>query len=215
MHHAHRKQLATALCLASVLATAEAGVVPEAEPNNTVAGAQLINDPGSAQTTITGARTFADPSDDFFRFMVNVPGPLVITSTGSNSFADSIMGLYGPTGTLLASNDNASGGTSMSAISFNVLSAGLFTLGFSGFNPGLLACTATVTACYDTNDDFSFDTFVAGGGAGGSTGWSYEITITQAVPEPETYLLFGAGLTLLGLSRKRAGKLLKREGVSA
>jgi PEP-CTERM motif len=196
------KQAAIGLGIAAALPAVHAGTFPEVEPNDTLAGAQIISDPGSAQTFINGERTFANPSDDFFRFTVATPTMLYISSTSANAFADSIMGLYGPTGTLLASNDNASLGTSMSAITFLAAIAGNYTLGFSGFNPGLLSCTATVTSCYDTNNDFTFDTFVAGGGAGGSTGWNYAITI--AVPEPETYLMLGLGLALAPWLGKRA-----------
>ena len=69
-----------------------------------------------------------------------------------------------------------------------------------------------MTACYDTNDDFTFDTFVAGGGAGGSTGWNYAITI--AVPEPETYLLLGMGLALAPWLGKRAAARRPKKGAS-
>jgi hypothetical protein len=191
-----------------MLAPAHAGTFAEVEPNDTFATAQVISDPGSFLTVINGSRTFGNPSDDFFRFTVASATFLQITSTSSSPFADSIMGLYGPTGILLASNDDANAGTSMSAISFQVGAGmgGLYTLGFSGYNAGLLACGTGVTSCYDTNNDFVFDTFVAGGGAGGSTGWDYTITV-NTIPEPETYALFGLGLALLPLLRKRAARL--------
>nr|WP_259372786.1 PPC domain-containing protein [Schlegelella koreensis] len=191
----------------ATLGTAQAGVFNETEPNNSLAAAQVISDPGSSQLVINGTRTFGDASDDFYRFMVSVPGALSITSTSSSGFADSIMGLFGPNGSLLASNDDAGPSTSMSAITFQVIAAGMYTIGFSGFNAGLLSCAGTVTSCYDSNDDFAFDTFVAGGGEGGSTGWSYTITANQtaaAIPEPDTYLLFGIGMAMVPLVRRRA-----------
>lgn len=85
---------------------------------------------------------------------------------------------------------------------------GRYVLGFSGYNPGLLACTATVTACYDTNGDFVFDTFVPGGGAGGSTGFDYQINITGAalVPEPGNLALLSLGLPLLMGWRRLANR---------
>lgn len=209
------KRAALALSMAAALPAASAATFAEVEPNSTPATAQVISDPGSLTTIINGARSFADASDDFYRFTVAIPGLLTIVASSSNSFADSVMGLYGPTGTLLASNDDAGPGTTLSAISFNALVAGLYTIGFSGYDPGLLSCTATVTACYDTNNDFVFDTFVAAGGQGGSTGWSYSLTVTQPIPEPETYLLFGAGLALVPWLRRRAAARRSAEGVAA
>ena len=90
------KQTAIALAMLATGATAHAGVFNETEPNNTLATAQVISDPGSMQTVINGARSFNDPSDDFFRFMVSAPGALTITSSSTNAFADSVMGLFGP-----------------------------------------------------------------------------------------------------------------------
>ena len=116
------------------------------------------------------------------------------------------MGLFGPDGVLLASNDDADGSTAfMSAIDFVIAPGvtGLFTIAFSGFNPGLIACGDGVPECYDTDGDFVFDRFVAGGGAGGSTGWDYLITVSQ-VSEPSTLLLAGIALAVLaGSGRKR------------
>jgi hypothetical protein len=154
------RRTALALLLCTPLAAAQAAVFTEVEPNNTLATAQLISDPGSVQTVISGQRAFNDASDDFFRFNVAANSSLQIVSTSSSMLADSIMGLYNAAGTLVASNDDAAPGNSMSAISFQVGAGlgGLFTLGLSGFNPGLLACTVGVTSCYDTNNDFLFDT---------------------------------------------------------
>ena len=211
------KNTALGLCIASVVPAVSAGTFGEAEPNNTFATAQVISDPGSFSTVINGVRSFADASDDFFRFFVAGPALLTITASSPDRFADSVMGLYGPTGSLLASNDDAGLGTTLSAISFNALTGGLFTIGFSGFDPGLLSCTATVTSCYDTDNDFIFDTFVAAGGQGGSTGWAYSLTIAQVaqpVPEPETYLLFGAGLALMPWLRRRVASRRQAEKVS-
>lgn len=195
-----------ALCLG--LATAGmAQAITEIEPNNSLAGAQLLaNAPGAF--LITGERSFADPSDDFFSFVVSGAGLLSIVSTSFNTSADSIMGLFDPLGNLVASNDDSAGNGFMSAISYQVPAgqAGRYTLGFSGYNPGLLACTASVTACYDTNGDFVFDTFVAGGGAGGSTGWAYTLNLggVALVPEPQGALLLLPGaLAVLAWSRRR------------
>jgi hypothetical protein len=110
------------------------------------------------------------------------------------------MGLYGPGGTLVASNDDGGTGSFMSIIELLVAPSmtGLYTIGFSGFNPGLLVCAGGVTECYDTDDDFVFDRFVAGGGAGGSTGWDYTLVVSLAsVPEPSTMLLLAASLGML------------------
>lgn len=195
---------ATALILSCSL-SAQAAVIGESEPNDTYATAQVVAATATANTTINGGRTFADPSDDFFRFFVPAFTTLRISSSSPTASADSILGLFGPTGLLLASNDDGVAGTFMSALSYftgNV--GGLFTIGFSGYNPGILSCGAGVTSCYDTNNDFVFDTFVAGGGAGGSTGWLYSIAIDQvaAVPEPPLVALLALGLAVAFIPRR-------------
>lgn len=191
-----------ALCGWSSNAAAQA----EVEPNDTWAGAQVFANLGG-DFAITGSRSFANPSDDFFSFNVFGPGVLRIVSSSPNGSADSIMGLFNSAGTLLASNDDGVGTGFMSVIEYTVApgSAGMFSIGFSGYNPSLLACTGTVTQCYDTNGDFAFDTFVAGGGAGGSTGWDYTLNVSGValVPEPHALLLLGPGLLLLGLRIRR------------
>lgn len=197
---------ALGLCLAAAAPFALAGTVNESEPNDTFATAQAINDPGSATTTITGSRTFNDFSDDFFRIFVSTPGLLQITSSSTNAFADSIMGLFDAGGTLLASNDDTSFLNKMSAISFSVAAAGFYTIGFTGFDPGV---------DYDLNSDLQFDTFVANGGAGGSKDWAYTINVAQPIPEPETVLLFGAGLALVPWMRRRAAARREAAGVPA
>jgi hypothetical protein len=179
-----------------------AGAFSETEPNNEWAAAQAIAN-ANGDFLIDGTRSFADPSDDFFSFMVRGPGVLRIESSSTDGAADSIMGLFNAGGMLLASNDDGTG--SMSTIVFNVTAPGTYSVGFSGFNPGLLACTGAVTACYDTDDDLVFDTFVAGGGAGGSTGWDYRISLSGValVPEPHAALLLAPGLALLLMRRRR------------
>jgi len=156
---------------------------------------------------INGARTFVDPSDDFFAFEVRSGGALQITTSSPDGFADSVLGLFGPTGNLVASDDDG-GPAFMSAINYVVApgAVGIYRIGFSGFNPGVLSCTATVTACYDTNGDFVFDTFVAGAGAGGSTGWDYAISVSGValVPEPGAWLLLALGLPWLVLRARGA-----------
>jgi len=203
-----KKCLVGAVVVVSALAvgTPSAIAATETEPNSTLANAQFVATTGGI-VVIEGSRSFADPSDDFFSFNVLAAGVLSISSASPDGAADSILGLYDPAGMLVASNDDGPGG-SMSALSFNVPSgmAGRYSIGFSGYNPGLLACTAVVTSCYDTNSDFVFDTFVPGGGAGGSTGWDYQINVSgiALVPEPGVYLMFGLGLPLLlGLQRKK------------
>lgn len=207
-----KKNLITHVIAGCALALAISGpghalLIPEIEPNDSLETAQLIEAP--LHFTIDGSRTFDDPSDDFFSFHVPLPGILRIGSSSNDAFADSIMGLFGGGG-LLASNDDANDMTSVSAIEYLVRPGftGLYTIGFSGFNPGLIACGDGVDACYDTDDDFYFDRFVAGGGAGGSTGWDYGITVslvTQVVSEPSPLLLSAAALTLLGGMRRKAG----------
>lgn len=192
--------VAGALCSMSSSALA---TVMELEPNDTLATAQFI-DNRAASFTIDGARTFTDPSDDFFSFKVRAAGMLSVTSSSPDAFADSIMGLFDPFGNLVSSNDDGAGGF-MSAIDFDVPDSllGTYTLGFSGFNPGLLACGAGVPECYDTDGDFIFDTFVAGGGAGGSTGWDYSITLSGngLVSTPATLALVVLALPLLRVRR--------------
>ncbi len=205
-----RKSLvgATASLCAIAFGPSSAIAANEAEPNDSLLGAQFVATAGGP-FDIAGSRTFADPSDDFFSFDVLAAGVLSITSTSADGSADSILGLYGPTGMLLASNDDGPNG-SMSGLAFNVPTGqtGRYSIGFSGYNPGLLSCTDAVTDCYDTTGDFVFDTFVAGGGAGGSTGWDYQISVSGValIPEPGMYLMFGLGLPLLlSLQRRRRG----------
>lgn len=184
-----------------------AHAIGELEPNNTLATAQLIGAPG-APFVITGGRPFADTSDDFFRFQALSGGMLRIAASSPDGLADSIMGLFNGNGLLLASNDDAGGGT-MSVIEFMLPTAGTYVLGLSGYNPALLSCTGSVTACYDTNGDFIFDTFVAGGGAGGSAGWDYTLSFSgvSLVPEPHAAWLWLPSLAFLGalFARRRPG----------
>jgi hypothetical protein len=189
-----------AAALMAALPSAATAAVVEAEPNDTLGSAQFVPN-NHASFTISGARTFGNPSDDFFSFEVRSAGLLSILSSSGDAFADSIMGLFDPMGNLVASNDDAPGQGFMSGLDFLVSDTmvGTWTLGFSGFNPGLIACGVGVPQCYDTNGDFVFDTFVAGGGAGGSTGWDYSITLNGPglVSAPPTLALAALGLALL------------------
>ena len=192
-------------CVLAVPGTAIA--VNEVEPNNTWAGRQSISN-SLGNFTIDGSRQFSDTSDDFFSFLVGGLGLLRIEASSADGSADSIMGLFSGDGTLLASNDD--GGTgAMSVIEYAITEAGIYGIGFSGYNPGLLACVGAVTQCYDTDNDFVFDTFVAGGGAGGSAGWDYRISITgpALIAEPNAALLVAPALFgLLLMGRRRAGQ---------
>lgn len=198
---------------AVALASFGALAVVEVEPNDTLATAQYVSS-GSAAFVISGERTFADPTDDFFSFDVGAGGLLSIVSSSPDFGADSIMGLFGPGGTLLASNDDGAGSGSMSALEYFIPSGatGRYTLGFSGYNPGLLSCTDTVTECYDISGDFIFDNFVAGGGSGGSTGWTYTLDVSGValVPEPRALALFALGVPLLVALRQRRRSLRPR-----
>ena len=192
-------------CLAALLSPGLAQAFNEAEPNDTLATAQAFaNTPGNM--FIDGSRTFANTSDDFFSFLVRGAGQLRIVATSTDATADSIMGLFNAAGVLVASNDDAGGGP-MSIIDYTVPAGqlGRFSIGFSGYNPGLLSCAGSITQCYDTNGDFVFDTFVAGGGAGGSAGWDYRLTLSGValVPEPRTALLFAPAALALLLWRRR------------
>jgi hypothetical protein len=194
--------------IAATLALAHAGsatAAAESEPNDSLGAAQFVNNI-AASFDINGDRSFANPSDDFFSFVVRRAGLISISSISSDGSADSIMGLFDAAGNLLASNDDGGAGF-MSSIDYFVGDSmiGAFTIGFSGFNPGLIACTATVTRCYDSDGDFVFDTFVAGGGAGGSTGWDYTITVSGPglVPVPATLALVALGLPLMRLRRSQ------------
>ena len=177
--------------------------VNEVEPNDQRTAAQMISNL-AGNFVIDGGRSFANTSDDFFSFMVRGPGLLRIESSSPDGAADSIMGLFNAAGSLLASDDD-SGPGAMSTIDYMVGAAGIYTLGFSGYNPGLLACTGSVTQCYDTNGDFLFDTFVAGGGSGGSAGWDYRISLSGValVPEPHAALMLVPGLAWLMLRRRQ------------
>lgn len=201
-----RRCVAALSCVLFIAWPGAAHAYLEAEPNDSWASAQLFANP-TGDFFIDGGRSFANPSDDFFSFTVYGTGLLRIESSSADGGADSIMGLFDGMGTLLASNDDGPGAGTMSVIEYMVTAGqiGRFTIGFSGYNPGLLACTETVTQCYDTNGDFVFDTFVAGGGAGGSTGWDYRISLTgvSLVPEPATALLFVPALGWLLLRRRR------------
>lgn len=180
----------------------------ELEPNDNVGAAQVIlhTDP---LVVIDGSRTFNNPSDDFYSVFVRKGGLLSIKATSPDGAADSIMGLFDPMGILVASNDDGAGNGTMSTIDFLIddMAIGWYTVGLSGFNPGLLACSPGVTACYDSDGDFVFDTFVSGGGAGGSTGWDYQLTLSGPglVPEPHS-----SALVLLALGALAAGRYRRR-----
>lgn len=196
-----------ALLLAMPLAVT--ATVAEVEPNNSLATAQVLTGGGNGMLGVAGERSFADPSDDFFAFYVARGGLVSIASTSPDGFADSIMGLFDPSGMLVASNDDGGAGF-MSDIDYVVPDSmtGIYKLGFSGFNPLLLACGGAVTECYDTDGDFVFDTFVAGGGAGGSAGWTYEITLRGSVliSEPPAPLLAATALLLLAAPMRRRAR---------
>lgn len=204
-----RRPVRVALCACIAGAAGSTAAYTETEPNDTLATAQIVGNPVGG-FLIDGGRSFANPSDDFFSFWVSGPGLLRIESNSADGSADSIMGLFDGAGNLLASNDDGPGAGTMSVIEYLVGDgqAGTFSVGFSGYNPGLLACTGTVTQCYDTDGDFVFDTFVAGGGAGGSTGWDYSLSFSGValVPEPPAVALLGAGLALGWLNRRRVDR---------
>lgn len=193
------------LCWGLMTAAAAGAAYLEVEPNNGLAAAQAIAS-GEATVVIDGTRSFNDPSDDFFSFQVRRGGLLSIKATSTDAAADSIMGLYDPLGNLVASNDDSPGNGAMSAIDYLVgdLAVGWYVVALSGFNPGLLACAGAVTQCYDSNGDFAFDTFVAGGGAGGSTGWDYRLALSGPglVSEPGGLALAALAIGLLGASRR-------------
>jgi hypothetical protein len=196
--------LAAAVVFALAVAPAHAlTVVSESEPNNSLAAAQALGAfPADGRYQVNGSRV-NDDSDDFYSFAA-LAGPLSIVVSSPTALADSVMGLYGPGGMLVASNDDAAPGNGLSAIQFNVPTAGTYRIGLSGFNPNFLSCSVAGAPCYDTNGDFAFDTYAPG--AGGSYNWAYGIAITS-VPEPETWFALAAGLALLagrGLRRRAA-----------
>ncbi|MCK7495856.1 MAG: PEP-CTERM sorting domain-containing protein [Comamonadaceae bacterium] len=195
----------TDLVLAATLVAftfpAHAISVDELEPNDTVSTSQRLFTSGSP-ITVNGERTFSDPSDDFFSFRAASDTLIEIsawlTSDDLIANAESAFGLFGPADELVASafgSTNVAGG-SLGTISFMAGAGGLYKIGFSGFNPGLISCGGAVTACYDTDDDFIPDSFVAGGGVGGSAGWNYAINVT-AVPEPSTLAMLLAGVAIV------------------
>ena len=196
------------LCGLFAAASGSAAYV-ELEPNDSLGTAQVIlhTDP---VVMIDGSRTFNNPSDDFYSVFVRKGGMLSIKASSPDGAADSIMGLFDPLGNLVASNDDGPGNGTMSTIDYLIdgLAMGWYSVGLSGFNPGLLACVPGVTACYDSNGDFLFDTFVAGGGAGGSTGWDYQLTLSGpglvSVPNPTA--LVGLALALLAAGRYRQAR---------
>jgi hypothetical protein len=197
------RPLAALVCAVFLVLPGVAAAFNEIEPNNDWLTAQSISNL-SGGFVIDGSRPFDDGSDDFFTFTVRGPGLLRIESSSQDSMADSIMGLYGTGGTLLASADGG-GANAMAAIEYTIGAAGTYTLGFSGYNPALELCTPQVIQCYDTNDDSFFDTFVAGGGMDGSRGWNYSISLSGValVPEPHAALMFAPGLAALLLMRRR------------
>lgn len=202
-----RRPWAALFCAVFLGLPGVAAAINESEPNDEWAAAQAVGNL-RGDFVIDGGRSFADPSDDFFSFTVRGPGLLRIESSSPDTAADSIMGLFDAGGSLLASNDDGPAGA-MSVIEYTIGSAGVYGLGFSGYNAGLFSCTGMVTQCYDSDDDFVFDTFVAGGGVGGSTGWDYRISLSGValVPEPHAALMLLPGLaTLLVTRRRRLGR---------
>jgi len=199
------RTLGTLACGLAFAATTHAMYV-ELEPNDSLAAAQVIMHTDPA-VVIDGSRTFNNPSDDFYAVFVRKGGLLSIKATSADAAADSILGLFDPLGNLVASNDDSAGNGFMSAIDYLVddLAIGWYAVGLSGYNPGLLACVPGVTACYDSDGDFIFDTFVAGGGAGGSTGWDYQLTLNGPglVSEPGSAVIVGLALGLLAVTRRR------------
>jgi hypothetical protein len=213
MKHAGAKAAVFAAVFAMGIGGAAAAPIVEVEPNDPFANAQDVTGV-SESVSILAERSFADPSDDFFTFMVRRAGLLTIVASSPDGSADSVMGLYGPGGALVASNDDGGLGGMMSAISFMVNGGmtGRYTVGLSGFNPLLIACAGPIVRCYDTDNDFLFDTYVPGvtpeNGAvlGGSTGWTYTLALSGVglIPEPGSVLLIGLAGALL-LLRRRGG----------
>jgi hypothetical protein len=80
--------------------------------------------------------------------------------------------------------------------------------GITGFRVGGIETSAGL----DPSDTTAFVTGVTFTGAGSFTGTQTPLTVdVAAVPEPETYVLFGAGLALLGWvgrRRRRAGAII-------
>lgn len=186
-----RKSIIAAAVLIACASTQASAKVKEQEmlggaSNDTWSTAQDLGSILSGDSlTVRGSRKWEQPggaSVDFYSFSLGSAANMSFSVDATKSWGDPTLGLFDSTGTLMAADDDS--GAGLGSFLSTALNAGTYYVAVSGWS------------------DMDFCD-----GTCGSGGWKYDLGITAAVPEPETYAMFLAGLGMIGaITRRRARK---------
>lgn len=123
--------------IAGLAGAAQAGIILESEPNNSLLTANFCGSyvpPGDSFLVDGGISVLRD--EDWFKFTVSGPSQIVASTYGrpdSNPPADSFLELFDSNGVQLAFDDD-SGINNFSSLSFNTLTGGDYYLRVTAFN---------------------------------------------------------------------------------
>ena len=203
MQHARKTWLAAALAVAGLAPVANAALIFDTEPNNTLATASAIVRVPGVQFADVGVATLGGPGGDVDVFSIPLAAGEIITiittpmTIPDFDIPDTELAFASPAGIILDQNDDAGGENPVgdlgrgSAIRFQAPTTGTYFIGVTGF------------------DDIFSDSAALGqpfaselNGAHTQSG-QYALTVSVVlIPEPASLGVL-AGLGVLGLRRRR------------